>query len=316
MKVLVIGSLNMDVLIPVNPYPKPGETVVGGTIQYNPGGKGANQALAAARLGADVTILGMVGNDAYGDKLRHILQSDGVETGLLQTHGGSSGLAFVHLERDGTNRIILSPGANEAFLPDKVKPFTNLITSADAVLVQLEIPIETVEMVVDVAMSAAVPVFLDPAPVRTDLFNRIRVMDWITPNEHEAELLTGQAVSDAKTARIAAAKLQLLGARRVLLKVGDAGAYVADENGFFYQPGFQVNSVDTTAAGDAFSAAFVVDYLKSQSIHSAVRTACAVGALTTTKIGAQISLPYREEVFTFLESTGDSVQTLHFGGGA
>lgn len=309
MNVIVVGSLNMDILIPVNPYPKSGETVVGGTIQYNPGGKGANQALAAARLGANVQMMGMIGNDAYGEQLKQTLSYAGVKTELLQIWEGSSGLAFVHLERDGANRIILSPGANNAFSQDKIKPFADLISDADAVLVQLEIPIETVEKVVDIAVSANTPVFLDPAPVRADLFDRIRMIDWITPNEYEAELLTGQPVIDIKTARIAAAKLQRLGAKRVLLKVGNKGAYVLDENGFFYQPAFEIHAIDTTAAGDAFSAAFVVDYLKYRNSHNAIRTACAAGALTATRIGAQISLPNREEVLDFMKSTEKFIQT-------
>ncbi len=304
MNIVVVGSLNMDVIVSVDPYPGPGETVTGGPVSYVPGGKGANQALAAARLGANVTLLGMLGADNNAMILKHALRNDGVNVEFLQTDPGPSGMAFVHLERDGTNRIILSPGANCAFSPDKVLPFLGLISTADAVLVQLEIPLDTVRVVLDTAYAAGVPTFLDPAPVNRNLFNQIHSVDWITPNEHEAELLTGQSVRDAKTARIAAAKLMQLGAKRVLLKVGAEGVYVADENGVVHQPSFAISPVDTTAAGDAFSAAFVVDYLQNRNVQLAARHACAAGAMASTKMGAQPSLPYRKEVLDFLERSG------------
>jgi ribokinase len=301
MNLVVVGSLNMDILIPTDPYPGPGETVMGGDIQYVPGGKGANQAVAAARLGAHVTMLGMVGADGYGKQLKKMLEHDHVDTELIQTSDKSSGVAFVHIEKDGENRIIVSPGANYAYGVENVLKCKNMIERADAVLVQLEIPIETVKAVLDIAAVAGVPTFLDPAPARADLFEQIGHVDWIVPNESEVELLTGQPVYDIKTARLAAAKLQQLGARRVLLKVGSYGAYVSDENGMSFQPGFQVVPVDTTAAGDAFCAAFVVDYLRYNSVHSALRVACAAGALTVTKQGAQPSLPYAEDVKAFLD---------------
>lgn len=301
MNVVVVGSLNMDVVIPVNPYPGPGETVVGGDIQYIPGGKGANQALAAARLGAEVTMLGMVGNDAHGEQLIQTLKRDKVHTEYLEIDNAeSSGIAFVHLETDGSNRIIVSPGANQLYLADKVARYKSLIEAADAVLLQLEIPYETVNAVLQIAADSGVPVFLDPAPASVDLFKRLAPIDWIAPNEHEAELLTGIHVCDAKTARIAAAKLQQMGAKRVILKVGSQGAYVATENGIVYQPGFPIQPVDTTAAGDAFIAAFAVDYLQYHDVFSALRVACSAGALTSMQEGAQPSLPYRNDVLDFL----------------
>ncbi len=302
MNVVVVGSLNMDVFIPVDTYPGSGETVKGGNAKYLPGGKGANQALAAARQGANVTMVGMVGADANGEALRASLEADGVNCSLVQTFDGPTGIAFVHLEKDGSNRIILSSGANDAFLPDRAEAYKDLVAHADAVLFQLEIPIETVGMLVRVAMEAGVPTYLDPAPARSDVFTHIPKVDWITPNEHEAQLLTGIKVVDATSARLACAKLQQLGAKRVLLKVGSQGTYVADENGLFYQPGIAVPVVDTTAAGDAFTAAFVVEYLRGESVYGAARMACAAGALAVTRLGAQPSLPYRDEVVGFLET--------------
>lgn len=314
MNLVVVGSLNMDILIPTEPYPGPGETVMGGVIKYIPGGKGANQALAAARLGANVTMLGMVGSDAYGEQLKKMLENHHVDSRFIQTSDEPSGVAFVHIEQDGTNRIIVSPGANYAYTKDSVLKCKRIIENADAVLVQLEIPIETVKTVLDIAGAAGVPVFLDPAPAREDLFDCLKHIDWIVPNEIEVEMLTGQRVYDNKTARLAAAKLQQLGARRVLLKVGGEGAYVSDENGIFYQPGFPVGTIDTTAAGDAFCAAFVVDYLRNGSVHSALRTACAAGALTVTKQGAQPSLPSEEEVIAFLNAALEMEGVIQRGG--
>lgn len=301
MNIVVVGSLNMDVVIQVPRYPKPGETVTGGSVSYIPGGKGANQSLAAARLGARVTHIGMLGLDPYAERLRQTLTREGVDTTYIRTWEGPTGMAFVHVEADGTNRIIVSPGANGQLQPLILDALQPVFADADAVMVQLEIPIESVRRVVELARSAHVPVFLDPAPARADLFEYVGEVDWIMPNEFEAELLTGQTVSDAKTAHIAAAKLQQRGARRVVLKAGSAGAYLLDEHGFDHHPAFRVQPVDTTAAGDAFGAAFVVDYLHAKDAHHALRIACAAGALATTKVGAYTSLPHRDELETFLK---------------
>lgn len=298
--IVVVGSLNMDVLISVNPYPLPGETVIGGSVQYNPGGKGANQAFAAARLGANVTMLGMIGRDSHGDTLRHMLSNANIDTTYVQTCDAPTGQAFVHVEADGTNRIILAPGANAEFSKEKLATFEPLIQAADAVLVQLEIPIETVSEVTHLAAKHDVPVFLDPAPARADLFQYISDVTWVTPNEHEAERLVGHAIRDEASAQSAALKLQSLGAKRVLLKVGARGAYVLNHDTWTHQSAFTVTAVDTTAAGDACNAGFVVDYLMHRDIRQALRTACAAGALTTTKMGAQSSLPSRQDVEVFL----------------
>lgn len=300
MNVVVIGSLNMDIVIPVHPYPNPGETVLGGSVQQVAGGKGLNQAIAAARMGASVTMVGMVGTDDFGNRLLEVLNAEGIRTETVSRHAGQSGVAFVHVEPDGSNRIIVTPGANEEFTVDVLKRHRDLIEKADAVLVQLEIPLETAVWALQVAAEAGVPSFLDPSPVVPHLMDLIPQIDWITPNACEAEALTGLSLTDAKTAHIAAAKLQGMGARRVLLKMGSKGAYLIDENSMVYQPEFNVEAVDTTAAGDAFVGAFVAEYLKHHQSASALRVACAAGALATTRLGAHSSLPTRNDVTIFL----------------
>ena len=298
--IVVVGSLNMDAVISLDRYPTSGETVTASSIQYIPGGKGANQAVAAARLGAAVTHIGMVGNDDHGRTLVQALKQDRIDTAYVQMWEGPTGTAFVHVEQDGANRIILAPGANAAFSPEVLQPLQDVISRADAVLVQLEIPMETVRLTLQYARTANVPVYLDPAPARLDFFDYINEVDWMTPNESEAEMLTGEPVHDVEGAKRAATRLQQMGAKGVIIKAGENGAYVFDEHRMIHQPGFSVEAVDTTAAGDAFNAGFVIEFLRSRDVHRAMRFGCAVGALTTTKPGAQTSIPNQTDVTAFL----------------
>lgn len=300
MKILVVGSLNMDVVIPLDRYPGSGETVTGRTVSYVPGGKGANQAVAAARMGAEVVMIGAIGGDDHADVLRGNLKENQVDVSRIVQVEGATGQAFVHVESDGSNRIILSKGANAALSPAHIQDAKQSFESADAVLLQLEIPLETVQASVEQARRVGVPVFLDPAPASHNILPILKACDWVVPNEFEIEMITSQSVSDIKTARIAAAKLLRDGANRVIVKLGANGALYADGDEFFYQPSFSVHACDTTAAGDAFVAGFVVDYLSYGEVRRALRFASVAGALATTKVGAQTSLPTREEVEKFL----------------
>lgn len=302
MKLIVVGSLNMDVIIPVNPYPKAGETVTGGVITRNPGGKGANQAVAAARLGADVSMVGAVGKDADGGQMLQALQSEGITTQHVRVCNEATGQAFIHLEAGGQNRIILAPGANASFSKQMVLEAQDVIAAADAILVQLEIPLEAVSVLIETANQHGVPVFLDPAPARQDLFNHVLTADWVTPNEHEAKMLSALDVADEASARQVAEKLLSVGYRNVLLKAGANGAYALSGSECIYQHAFSVEAVDTTAAGDAFNAAFAIEWCLCRNLRRALRFACAAGAFATTKLGAQQSLPTRQNVERILRT--------------
>lgn len=299
MKTIVAGSLNIDFVIPIDRFPGPGETVLGGNLSFTPGGKGANQAVAAAKLGMHTLMAGAIGNDAYGKQVRESLESSGVDTTLLVTQAATTGVALIHLTSDGENRIIVCPGANEYF--EVSEQLRAQLATADALMLQLEIPIDRVAKLIDFANEHHVPVFLDPSPVHEAAVALLSKVDWVMPNEHEIEWMTGQSVQDVKTARIAIAKLLQLGAKRVVLKMGPLGAMVGDESGFQHVPGFQVNAVDTTAAGDGFGAGFVTEWVQTGDVHRALRYGNAVGALVTTKVGAQVSLPSREAVSALLQ---------------
>jgi len=300
--VTVVGSLNMDLVVKAPRLPAVGETVTKGTFGTFPGGKGANQAVAAARLGARVRMVGAIGRDAFGSQLRDGLRRDGVDVShVIEIEDAPSGVALITVGPQGQNTIVVAPGANWRMTTAHVDAAADLIARSQILLIQLEIPIETVTRAAEIASSAKVRVVLDPAPApESPLPDRlIRLVDVINPNEVEAKVLTGTNVADERGARDAAERLLAMGCRSAVIKLGARGAFVADGDTRAAVPGIHVDAVDTTAAGDAFAGALAVALGEGRPIMEAVRFANVAGAICVTRMGAQPSMPRRAEVVEF-----------------
>jgi ribokinase len=313
--VVVVGSINMDLVVRVPRLPRPGETLPANDLQTIPGGKGANQAVAAARLGARVTMIGRVGDDPFGPRLRSSLEAEGIATEhVVVTEGCPSGVAIIGVEDSGQNAILIVAGANGRLTPQDVLAREEVLRTADVVLLQLEVPVETVEATVALARRSAVPVVLDPAPVpRGPLPRALWEVDVLTPNQTEAEGLTGLAVSGPPEAERAARLLRERGVNNIVVKLGAWGALLCDPDGLTALiPAEQVTVVDTTAAGDAFNAALAVGLCEGLALPAAVRLGCAAGTLATTRAGAQPAMPTRTEVECFLDRCGpEGIRSHH-----
>lgn len=302
--VVVVGSINMDLVARVARLPRPGETLHGDQFLQCPGGKGANQAVAVARLGGRCSMVARVGDDVFGAELLGNLARSGVETRHIEPLAGcSSGVALIGVDAAGQNAITIVAGANGRLTPEDIERQAELIAGADALLVQLEVPMSTVEAALAIAQRRGVRSVLDPAPApESPLPPSCLNVDVISPNQSEAEVLTGVAVRDPSSAHEAARRLRDLGAERVALKLGDQGAFWCDAETAIHVPTARVPVVDTTAAGDAFTAALTIALAEGREPASAVRFACAAGTLAATRLGAQPSMPTRLEVESFLES--------------
>ncbi len=306
-RVVVVGSVNMDLVARVPRWGRLGETLSGSSLAYVPGGKGANQAVAAARLGANVTFCGRVGDDPFGTTLREALRAAGVDDAAVRvTPATSSGVAWIAVDPEGRNGITVIPGANGTVTPADVVAWTPIITTADVVLVQGEIPIEATAAVIELARSAGVRTVFDCAPVPPEPWPAACWQaDVLSPNQAEAEQLTGVTVTDWNSAETAAARLLARGARAVLLKLGELGAlWQAENQPPLRVPAFRVTPVDTTAAGDAFTAGFATAWSTGRPLAEAVRWACAVGACATLQQGAQPAMPTAAAVRAFLDNVG------------
>lgn len=302
-RILVVGSANIDLVTSVPRSPKPGESLIGTGFKTVPGGKGANQAVAAARLGAKTWFAGCVGNDGFGDIQRKTLSNDGIDLAYLKTHSSEpTGTAVILVAETGQNSIVVVPSANYGYTPDDVAALAPVMEQVDAVLMQLEIPIETVEAVLDLAHQKGVTSILDAGPAQRVSESIVRKASIVSPNETEAEAMTGIAVSSLDDAAKAAARLHEMGASEVVLKLGANGAFYSGTEQF-HVPAFTVKPVDTTAAGDAFTAALGMAW-KSMTPHRALQFANAVGALATTVPGAQPSMPTLDAVRTFMKERG------------
>lgn len=301
--IVVVGSINMDLVARMTRLPRPGETLHGENFQTIPGGKGANQAVAAARLGARVTMIGRVGDDSFGETLRQSLSGFGVNVEhVLTTPRCSSGVALISVESTGANSIVVIAGANGHLSPADICERSDVIRSADALVVQLETPVETIAAAIGIARQCGIRTILDPAPAPSEsLPAELRSVDLISPNQTEAESLTGVVVNDTASAQAAARWLQQQGAREVVIKLGDQGALICDTAGTFaHVPARSAEIVDTTAAGDAFTAGLVVALSEGQLLNDATLFGCAAGTLACTVFGAQSAMPTRAAVEQFL----------------
>lgn len=293
-------------------FPDAGETVVGNSFAIFPGGKGANQAYAAARLGGKVSMVGQVGNDSHGEWLRQQLASTGVDVTHVQADNAvATGVAVIGVDSSGQNRIVIAPGANGTFGVERWQACAALVTSGDIVLLQLEIPLATVAHTAQLAKRAGAVVILDPAPAQEIGAELWQWVDYVTPNETELAILTGslEGPLERSVAAARAATLRALGARRVLVKMGASGALLLDERGEHYWPAIPVQALDTTAAGDAFNGAFAVALAEGQSEEEAGRFATAAAACSVTRCGAQPSMPLRAEVEALLHVSDSRVPT-------
>lgn len=301
--ILVVGSLNMDLTLQLPRMPLVGESLVGLRYSRTPGGKGANQAVALARMGADVTLVGKVGDDADGEKLIANLAANGVTTDFVGKAGGNStGLAVILLDSDGRNSIAVFPAANdEMAVADLAAAFAQ--NRFDALVLQLEIPDPVIIESYRLARGAAVPVFLDAGPARPFPLEELWGIDVISPNETEVRALTGIEVKTLAEAELAATELiRRTNTRAVVIKLGSSGALLRTREGYCrHFPAFAVRAVDPTAAGDAFTAALAIQLLKTEDIPKSVIYANLAGALATTRLGAQTSLPTAQEIELFRE---------------
>jgi ribokinase len=296
-KIVVVGSITMDLVTRTPQIPAIGQTLIGTGFDTTPGGKGANQAVAAARLGYPVAMVGKVGNDVYGPALLEKLGRVGVDTAAMEQTEGSSGLAPMFVAATGENSIVVVPGANAKVDRATVDAHAALIRSAGMVLCQLELPIETTSYTIALCAEAGVPAMLDPAPAAPLPDSVLRQIAWFTPNETEAASYVGNAIPAEETAK----RLHAKGLRGVVLKRGTEGAFVslANEKAAWVKP-FPVQAIDTVAAGDCFNGAFAVALLEGNDPWAAARFANAAAAISVTRHGAQASMPSRADVDAFL----------------
>lgn len=300
-KVLVVGSANVDLVAQVPRCPKDGESLIGRSFRTVCGGKGANQAVAAARLGATTWFAGAVGADSFGQMQRAALSGAGVDVTYLKTHPTEpTGTAMIFVAETGQNSIVVIPSANFALTPADVEALAPVFNEVDVVLLQLEIPMPVVDATLALARRRGVLSIVDAGPAQPVAEDILRKADVVSPNETEAEAITGVAVRSPDDARVAAHKLLDAGAGEVVMKLGEHGAlYLGKE--CFHEPAFAVEPVDTTAAGDAFTAALALHW-RTLPRRDVIRYANAAGALATTVAGAQPSMPTRAAVAAFLES--------------
>jgi len=293
--IVVVGSINIDLVATSPRIPSIGETIIGSGFQIHPGGKGANQAVSIGRLGYPVRMIGRVGDDAFGSQLLGDLKSAGVDCEGVAISEGSSGVAIILVSERGENCIVVTPGANALLAPADIDANIGAIRSAGMVLAQLETPIETIEHLADVCLREQVPLMLDPAPPRPLSEDLLQAVEWFTPNESEAEFYIEAAlttVSPEDCARRILAK----GCKGVVLKMGGRGAYIRCEDAAESIAPFAVNAVDTTAAGDAFNGAFATALMLGNSSVDSARFAAAAAAISVTRAGAQPSMASMDEV--------------------
>jgi ribokinase len=305
-KIVVLGSLNIDLIFPLQRLPLPGETLPGGDLILAPGGKGANQACAAGKLGARTIMAGQLGRDAFAAVLRKSLLDAGVDTAGVTEDDCATGAAGIFVMASGENSIVLSAGANGRLTPDRVAARLESLTAGDYLLLQLEIPLESTLEALRIARNRGAIAILDPAPARPLPPSLYPMVDWLTPNQTEAAALLEDPTADISTyaqAEAVAERLLARGPRGVVVKLGAMGCLVATGEQRIAVPARAVQAVDTTAAGDAFNAAFAVGLAEGMDPAAAARFGCAAATISVTRLGAQTSLPDRAEVEQFLKES-------------
>lgn len=302
--IVVIGSTNTDLVASVPRIPAPGETVLGGTLQTVAGGKGANQAVAAARLGGKVTFVARVGDDAFGRTALDGFARDGIDTRFVSiTPGVPSGVALIAVnDKTGENIIVVAPGANAYLSPEDVEEAAEAFDTADAIILSLEVPLDAIIRAAEMGRVRRIPVLLNPAPARPLPDDLLANIDILTPNETEARALAGED-ADNEDIRITAGALLSLGVGAAVVTAGPAGAILVTPDGVEHVPGYPVRAVDTVAAGDCFTGALAVEIASGRSLRDAVRFANAAAALKVTRCGAQPGIPTRDEVEAFRSSS-------------
>lgn len=298
-KILVVGSINMDLVVRVPHSPKSGETVLGGDFETFPGGKGANQAVAAARMNGEVTMVGRVGNDSFGDALIQGLVEDNIKTThVIKDSEIPTGIAMIAVAADGENMIVVAPGANHKVNLEDVNNTRELMREMDLLLIQLECPLEAVAAAIDLAKAYDVPVVLNPAPAQPLTKALLANVDVLTPNENELVQLAGE-----KDLEAAIQKMKDWGVKNLVITLGANGARVVNQDLDRHLPAHEITAVDTTAAGDAFNGALAVALAEGKALIEAVQYGLAAGALATTRRGAQPSLPTREAVENLMQAS-------------
>lgn len=295
--IVVLGSTNTDMVIKTTKLPQPGETILGGDFLMNPGGKGANQAVAAARLNGNVTLVAKTGDDLFGSQSKKLFQSEKLNTDFLFTDPESpSGIALITVDEHAENCIVVAPGANARMLRADVDKAAEAISNAVITLMQLEIPLDTVRYAAEIAFNAGKKVILNPAPAQLLPDELLKMLYLITPNETEAELLTGVPVNDAKSAETAARLLLAKGVQVVVVTLGSKGALLVTAEQCQLIPTLKVKAIDTTAAGDCFNGALAVAIAEGADLVGAITFANKAASISVTRMGAQASAPYRDEV--------------------
>ena len=298
--IVVAGSSNTDMVIKADHLPGPGETIIGNTFFMNPGGKGANQAVAAARLGGNVTFIAKTGNDIFGKQSVQLFEEEGINTSyMVADPKNPSGVALITVDKNAENCIVVANGANGTLVPGDLKEAVSTIKEASIVLMQLEIPLATVEFIAKTAVDGGAKVLLNPAPALELPDSLLKNLFIITPNKKEAEMLSGIEVVDLKSAKEAAKEIKKKGVEIVIVTIGSDGAIVVDDNTITHVSTYPVSAIDTTAAGDVFNGALAVGIAEGKDVLAATVFACKAAALSVTKMGAQSSIPGRAEVDSF-----------------
>lgn len=299
-KILVVGSSNTDMVIKACHLPRPGETILGGSFFMNPGGKGANQAVTIARLGGQVTFICKTGSDIFGHQSQQLFEEEGINTSYIFSDSEHpSGVALITVDENAENCIVVASGANANLLPSDLNKADEAIAEADLILMQLEIPMETVEYVAEQGHRLGKKVILNPAPAHPLSPSLLKHLYMITPNETEAEMISGIKITDEASAIEAAKVLVRMGVQNVIITLGSKGALAYCDKNVEMVPALKVEAVDTTAAGDVFNGALTVALSEGRSLPEAVRFACKASAISVTRVGAQSSVPYRNEVDIF-----------------
>lgn len=300
-QLIVLGSVNADHVLQVPSFPRPGETLHGHNYQVIPGGKGANQAVAAARLGADIGFIACVGDDSFGQNIRQAFAQDGMDISAVHMIDNTpTGIAMIQVSESGENSICIAAAANDGLTSEIVEQHGEKIEQAKYLLMQLETPLAGIELAASIAKAQGTQVVLNPAPARSLPGALLAMVDIITPNETEAELLTGVAVTDAGSAAKAAQVLHDKGIATVMITLGSKGVYLSEQGTGKIIPGFKVQATDTTAAGDTFNGALVTALLEGQTMDNAIVFAHGAAAISVTRFGAQTSIPSRDEVEQFI----------------